>query len=111
MAFEANFDGLVGPSHHYGGHSFGNVASTGNAGQVANPRAAALQGLQKMKALADLGYRQGVLPPQERPAVAELRKLGFGGTDAAVVAAAARIAPSRTTAGSYPRSRWPDARD
>ncbi|SMC22031.1 succinylarginine dihydrolase [Andreprevotia lacus DSM 23236] len=106
MAFEANFDGLVGPTHHYGGHSFGNVASTGNAGHAANPRAAALQGLSKMKALADLGYRQGILPPQERPAVAELRKLGFAGSDAAVIAAAAQTAPALLASVSSASSMW-----
>ena len=26
--YEINFDGLVGPTHHYAGLSFGNVAST-----------------------------------------------------------------------------------
>ncbi len=84
-AFEANFDGLVGPTHHYGGHSFGNVASTSNAAHIANPRAAALQGLAKMKALADLGYRQGVLPPQERPALWVLRDMGYTGTDNEII--------------------------
>ncbi|BCL75395.1 N-succinylarginine dihydrolase [Jeongeupia sp. HS-3] len=105
-AFEANFDGLVGPTHHYGGHSFGNVASTGNAGQPANPRAAALQGLAKMKALADLGYRQGVLPPHERPAVEVLRSLGFTGSDAAVVAAAARQSPQLLAGVSSASAMW-----
>ncbi|KAF0813231.1 N-succinylarginine dihydrolase [Andreprevotia sp. IGB-42] len=106
MAFEANFDGLVGPTHHYGGHSFGNVASTGNAGQAANPRAAALQGLAKMKALADLGYRQGVLPPQQRPAVWELRKLGFAGSDETVIASAARNAPQLLASVYSASSMW-----
>lgn len=92
IGLEANFDGLVGPTHHYGGLSFGNVASTGNASKIANPRAAAQQGLAKMKALADLGYRQGVLPPQERPALWLLRELGLTGSDAAVLAAAAKTA-------------------
>ncbi|GLS03093.1 N-succinylarginine dihydrolase [Chitiniphilus shinanonensis] len=104
-AFEANFDGLVGPTHHYGGHSFGNVASTGSAGQVADPRAAARQGLAKMKALADLGYRQAVLPPQERPAVWTLRQLGFGGSDPEVLAAAARE-PQLLAAVSSAAAMW-----
>ena len=29
-AVEANFDGLVGPTHNYGGLSYGNVASSSN---------------------------------------------------------------------------------
>lgn len=105
-AFEANFDGLVGPTHHYGGHSFGNVASTSNANKAANPQQAAKQGLAKMKALADMGYHQGILPPQERPAVDVLRALGFGGSDAEVVASAARTAPQLLANVSSASSMW-----
>ena len=92
-ACEANFDGLVGPTHNYSGLSFGNVASTKNQGLVANPKLAALQGLKKMKALADMGFMQGVLPPQERPSVATLRALGFRGSDADVIRNASEQAP------------------
>ena len=73
---EVNFDGLVGPTHHYAGLSFGNEASTRYRNTVANPRLAAKQGLKKMKALADAGYPQAVIPPQERPNVPLLRQLG-----------------------------------
>ena len=66
-AVEVNFDGLVGPTHNYAGLSWGNVASRSNVNAVSNPREAALQGLAKMKRLADRGYVQGVLPPHERP--------------------------------------------
>ena len=93
-AFEANFDGLVGPTHNYSGLSFGNIASKNNSGAVANPKLAALQGLSKMKALADLGFQQGVLAPQERPSIATLRALGFGGSDAEVILKASQVAPS-----------------
>ncbi|MCR0969906.1 N-succinylarginine dihydrolase [Acidithiobacillus ferrooxidans] len=41
-------DDLVGPSHHYAGLSHGNLASAQNTHKVANPKAAALQGLAKM---------------------------------------------------------------
>ena len=34
--FEVNFDGLVGPSHHYAGLSKGNIASEKNAMAAAN---------------------------------------------------------------------------
>jgi len=44
LAFEANCDGLVGPTHSYVGLSPGNLASTRNAGEVSNPRGAALEG-------------------------------------------------------------------
>ncbi|MDX1654100.1 MAG: N-succinylarginine dihydrolase [Candidatus Competibacteraceae bacterium] len=93
IAREYNFDGLVGPTHNYAGLSFGNVASTGHALTVSRPREAALQGLAKMKALWELGLGQGVLPPQERPDVHTLRRLGFTGSDPQIVERAARQAP------------------
>ena len=65
--FEANFDGLVGPTHHYAGLSVGNEASQNNRDGLSNPKKAELQGLYKMKALADRGFVQGILPPQPRP--------------------------------------------
>ncbi len=105
-ALEANFDGLVGPTHNYAGLSFGNVASANNANRVSNPREAALQGLAKMKALADLGYAQGVLPPQERPSVALLRTLGFAGDDRAVIREAARTDPALLGAACSAASMW-----
>ncbi|HYD46393.1 MAG TPA: N-succinylarginine dihydrolase [Phenylobacterium sp.] len=86
---EINFDGLIGPTHNYAGLSLGNVASQTNFGEIAYPRQAAMQGLQKMKLLMDLGVPQGVLPPPRRPAVDALRPLGFRGSDAEVLAAAA----------------------
>ncbi|WP_410498752.1 N-succinylarginine dihydrolase [Chitinibacter sp. S2-10] len=104
--FEANFDGLVGPTHHYGGHSFGNVASTGNAKLVANPREAALQGLAKMKALAEMGYKQGVLPPQERPATWLIRDLGYTGSDQEMIAAVGNTNPGYLSAMCSASSMW-----
>ncbi|MBN8841330.1 MAG: N-succinylarginine dihydrolase [Sphingomonadales bacterium] len=64
---EINFDGLVGPSHNYAGLSPGNLAATRNAGHVAHPRAAALQGIAKMRANLALGLAQGILLPHPRP--------------------------------------------
>jgi succinylarginine dihydrolase len=90
---EFNFDGLVGPSHNYAGLSFGNVASFNNVKSVSNPRQAALQGLAKMRALADRGFAQAVLPPQCRPNFALLRSVGFSGSDADVIAQAYKQAP------------------
>jgi succinylarginine dihydrolase len=86
---EYQFDGLVGPTHNYGGLSPGNVASTLHTGQVSNPRAAALQGLAKMQFVRGLGVAQAVLPPHDRPSLESLRRLGFAGTDEEVIAAAA----------------------
>ncbi|RJF93080.1 N-succinylarginine dihydrolase [Sphingomonas cavernae] len=64
---EINFDGIIGPSHNYAGLSLGNLASARNAGHVSQPRAAALQGLAKMRANIALGLTQGILLPQDRP--------------------------------------------
>ena len=74
---EYNFDGIVGPTHHYGGLSSGNLASTRHRGLTGNPRAAALEGLEKMRFVAGLGVPQAVLPPQPRPALGELARLGY----------------------------------
>jgi len=63
VLLEVNFDGLVGPTHHYGGLALGNLACQQHAGRVANPRQAALQGLEKMRLLVQLGIPQGWLPP------------------------------------------------
>ncbi|MBV9840795.1 MAG: N-succinylarginine dihydrolase [Sphingomonadaceae bacterium] len=76
MITEINFDGIVGPTHNYAGLSFGNLAATRNAGQPSFPRAAALQGIAKMRANLALGLVQGILPPHRRPARAWLTELG-----------------------------------
>lgn len=104
--FEVNFDGLVGPTHNYGGLSFGNVASSSNAQAISSPRQAAKQGLTKMKALTDMGMQQGVFAPQERPNVHALRRIGFTGTDADVLAKAAKQAPEVLQSVSSASSMW-----
>jgi succinylarginine dihydrolase len=105
-SYEVNFDGLVGPTHNYGGLSYGNVASQSNCQQSSNPREAALQGLAKMKALMDMGFTQGVIAPQERPDVAGLRRLGFGGNDAQVIEQAAKQAMPLLAASCSASSMW-----
>jgi succinylarginine dihydrolase len=85
---EVNFDGLIGPTHSHAGLSPGNLASAAHAGQAANPKQAALQGLAKMRFMVGLGLPQAVLPPHERPNLRALRKLGIGGSDAEVLRAA-----------------------
>jgi len=105
-ATEANFDGLVGPTHNYSGLSFGNVASLNNSARPSNPKAAAKQGLVKMKALADLGFVQGVLAPHERPHIPSLRRLGFSGSDADILAQAAKHAPKILAAVSSASCMW-----
>jgi succinylarginine dihydrolase len=103
---EANFDGLIGPTHNYAGLAFGNVASAKNADQPASPREAAKQGLAKMLALTQFGLAQGVLPPQERPHLPTLRQLGFSGRDADVLRKVHREAPALLAAASSASSMW-----
>jgi len=105
-AFEVNFDGLVGPTHHYAGLSWGNVASTTHRLHVSNPLAAMLQGLEKMKLLMDLGVKQGVLPPQDRPDFETLRRLGFRGSAAAMLSDSARESPTALAACYSASSMW-----
>lgn len=103
---EVNVDGLVGPTHNYAGLSYGNVASVRHAGSVAHPREAALEGLSKMRALVDRGIPQMVLPPQERPCIPALRSLGFDGSDAEVLAHAARDAPRLLASACSASAMW-----
>lgn len=105
-AVEANYDGLVGPTHNYGGLSQGNLASQANEGEVSRPRDAALQGLAKMKALSARGLVQGVLPPHERPYIPLLRAAGFLGTDAQVLQAAWKAAPRLVRQASSASAMW-----
>ncbi len=103
---EHQFDGLVGPTHHYAGLSPGNLASQAHAGDASNPRAAALEGLAKMRHVRALGVAQAVLPPQPRPSLSLLRRLGFTGDDQAILARALREAPELLHAASSASSMW-----
>lgn len=82
MIREINFDGIIGPSHNYAGLSLGNIASASNAGHVSEPRAAALQGIAKMRSNMDLGLAQGFFLPLDRPNMNWLGKLGTTVADA-----------------------------
>ncbi len=105
-AIEVNFDGLVGPTHNYAGLSEGNLAATRNEGAVSRPRAAALQGIAKMRRLAALGAPQAVLPPHERPNIAFLRQCGFRGSDTAVWEAAVQREPRLARAAISASAMW-----
>ncbi|HJU71930.1 MAG TPA: N-succinylarginine dihydrolase [Paucimonas sp.] len=105
-AREFNFDGLVGPSHNYAGLSFGNVASSSNVKSISNPKEAALQGLAKMRALAVRGFAQALLPPQLRPNFRLLRSIGFGGSDAEVIASAFKASPVLLSCAYSASSMW-----
>lgn len=73
---EINFDGIIGPSHNYAGLSLGNLASSINAGRISHPRAAALEGIGKMRHNLELGLAQGILLPHPRPNHGWLAALG-----------------------------------
>jgi succinylarginine dihydrolase len=91
---EINFDGIVGPSHNYAGLSFGNVASMKHAGAVSEPRAAALQGIDKMRANIRVGLSQGIFLPHPRPNHAWLAELGTNINQAEPALAANAISAS-----------------
>ncbi len=105
-AMEVNFDGLIGPSHNYGGLSDGNLASARNAGDVSNPREAAVQGLEKMRILVRAGLVQGVLPPLARPGFDLLAAAGFSGSDAQMIETAARLSPRLLKTAYSASSMW-----
>ena len=109
---EINFDGIVGPSHNYAGLSLGNLASTKNAGAVSQPRSAALQGIDKMRANLGLGLAQGIFLPQPRPDRAWLSELGVTIEQAdQVLAANAMSASAMWAANAATVSPAPDTTD
>lgn len=75
MLTEINFDGIIGPTHNYAGLSRGNIASASHAGDISQPRAAALQGIEKMRHNLALGLPQAFLVPLDRPDIAWLKTL------------------------------------
>lgn len=105
-SFELNLDGLVGPTHQYSALSVGNRASMLSGGSISRPREAALQGLAKMKFLADQGVPQAVLPPQERPDLEILGRLGFEGSPEVALRTAASEALPLLRACSSASSMW-----
>ncbi len=108
---EINFDGIIGPSHNYAGLSLGNLASASHAGQVSHPRAAALQGLAKMRHNLALGLPQGFLLPLPRPNPAFLAAIGADGSEDARLRAAAWSASAMWTANAATVSPAPDTAD
>ncbi|KTC86588.1 N-succinylarginine dihydrolase [Legionella brunensis] len=104
--FELNLDGLVGPTHHYAGLAAGNLASTTNALSISNPQAAALQGLSKMRLLHQVGLKQALLPPHQRPNLHLLYQLGFSGSPAQQIEKAYRSAPELLSACYSASSMW-----
>ena len=108
---EINFDGIVGPSHNYAGLSLGNIASASHKGDPSYPRAAALQGVAKMRGnLARLGV-QGFLLPLPRPNAALAEQLTLDETAPPQLLAATWSASSMWTANAATVSPAPDTRD
>jgi succinylarginine dihydrolase len=109
---EINFDGIVGPTHNYAGLSLGNLASTANLGQVSEPRSAALQGIDKMRANLMLGLVQGIFLPHPRPDRDWLAGLGTSIEDAEPpIAANAMSASAMWAANAATVSPSPDTAD
>lgn len=109
---EINFDGIIGPSHNYAGLSPGNIASANNAGAVSQPRAAALQGIEKMRANLRLGLAQGFFMPLDRPNKAWLAGLATDMTTADPhIRAAAFSASAMWAANAATVSPAPDTTD
>jgi succinylarginine dihydrolase len=108
---EINFDGIVGPTHNYAGLSLGNLAATAHAGDVSYPRAAALQGLEKMRGNMALGLAQGFFVPLPRPDAAWLEALAADATTDPALAAGAWSASAMWTANAATVSPAPDTAD
>ena len=109
---EINFDGIVGPSHNYAGLSLGNLASAKNAGGISHPRAAALQGIEKMRVNLALGLTQGILLPHARPNHSWLESLGTNVNDAdPPIRAASLSASPMWAANAATVSPAPDTHD
>ena len=108
---EINFDGIVGPSHNYAGLSLGNMASASHKGEVSYPRAAALQGLAKMRGNLKRGLAQGFFLPLPRPNHAFLQRLALDQTVLQPLLAAAWSASSMWTANAATVSPAPDTAD
>ena len=112
MLAEINFDGIIGPSHNYGGLSPGNLASLGNAGAISQPRAAALQGVAKMRHNLRLGLSQGFFVPLPRPNHGWLAQLGTRAAEAtASLCPAAWSASAMWAANAATVSPAPDTAD
>ncbi|WP_271077323.1 N-succinylarginine dihydrolase [Aurantiacibacter sp. MUD61] len=108
---EINFDGIVGPSHNYAGLSLGNLAATKNAGETSYPRAAALQGVAKMRHNMAMGLAQGFFLPLPRPDTGWLDALAADEDTNPVLVAGAWSASSMWTANAASVSPASDTAD
>ena len=67
MLKQVFIDCMPGPTNHFGGHAFGNMASMTAKGQHSNPKKAALEWIEKINKLKKIGAYQLILPPHRRP--------------------------------------------
>ncbi|TWU10052.1 N-succinylarginine dihydrolase [Novipirellula galeiformis] len=103
---EAQLDRLVGPTHHFGGLGVGNVASLSHAGNISNPAAAAIEGLDKMRMVASYGVPQFILPPQSRPDITFLKQVGFQVEDDSALEHVGEESPATFSAAMSCSAMW-----
>lgn len=106
MLTEINIDGMIGPTHHYGGLGVGNIASQTHRDQISNPRQAALEGLAKAKLVSDLGITQTIWLPPSRPKLELLQSLGFQGSPQEQILSAFERAPRVLSAAFSSAFMW-----
>ncbi|MCB1180601.1 MAG: N-succinylarginine dihydrolase [Chlamydiia bacterium] len=103
---DIQLDSLCGPTHNFAGLGRGNPPSASHFHLPSNPKKGALEGLYKMKQVADLGIPQAVFPPHPRPNFGMLHSLGFVGMDAEVIRNAAKRAPHILAASYSAAAMW-----
>jgi succinylarginine dihydrolase len=103
---EIQIDGLIGPTHHFGGLGVGNIASQESRWRPSHPRGAALEGLRKMETIATLGVPQFFLPPLTRPDWAFLEQLGYRGPRSDVLKRCGNEAPQLLSAAYSSSFMW-----
>lgn len=95
-AFEIHIESLTGPSY-----------LPFQAEEIRSfPKKTVMQQLEKIKFLMDLGVKQAIMPPQIRPDIQILRKLGFEGTEAQILENVFRESPHLLKACSSPDAMW-----
>ncbi|MCU0709386.1 MAG: N-succinylarginine dihydrolase, partial [Pirellula sp.] len=103
---EIQIDGLIGPTHHFGGLGVGNIASQESRWRPSHPRSAALEGLRKMEAVGDLGVPQFFLPPLIRPDWQFLEQLGYRGHRSDILKRCGDQAPQLLSAAYSSSFMW-----
>ena len=66
-------DCIPGPTHHFGGHAIGNLPSMEFKETPSNPKKAALEWLEKVNIVNQMGAHQCIIPPHPRPLLCDLK--------------------------------------